>query len=105
MIPIKKCDSCNVELPLGSSKYSVRLEVNSEFDGFLPDEDFDRETLALEALFEEIDQLSSEELEGDVHVEVELTICRECKNRLLEQLEDFAETNIITKPKQRPSLH
>ena len=105
MIPIKKCDSCQTELPLGSSKYSVRLEVTSEFDGFLPDEDFDREEFALESIFNEIDNISSEELEADVHVEVELTICRDCKNRLLEQLEDFSETNILSKSKQRPSLH
>jgi hypothetical protein len=105
MIPFKKCERCGKELPLGSSKYNVRVEVVSAFDGFLPDEDYESSPATLEEFLEEVEELSAEEAEADVHVEIDMTLCRSCKNRLLEEMDAYTDGSVSTKPKNRPSLH
>ena len=105
MLPFKKCDGCNKDLPLGSTKYSVRIEVSSDFDGFLPDDEAEDTSEAINALIDEINDLSAEELEEDIHFEVEMTLCRECRNRFVEQVESYMDGGIINKEKERPSLH
>lgn len=105
MIPLKKCDGCSKELPIGSTKYNVRIEVQSDYDGFLTEYDEDADVSSLDALLDEIEQMSAEDLEEDVHLEVQFTLCPECRNRFVEQVESSIEGGIISKPKSRPSFH
>jgi uncharacterized protein with PIN domain len=101
MIPFRKCSSCNKSLAPGSTKYSVHIDVTSDFDGFLPEEDVG----SIETLMEDIEQLSADELDSDVHIEIELSLCVECKKRLMEQVGEYTDAAPIVRQKQRANLH
>ena len=105
MMPPKKCEACNKDLFLGSTKYNVKVEILSDFDGFLPEFENDDAEKGINGILEELDRLSATELEEDVHVEIEMTLCPECKHRLIVQLESYTDGNASVKQRHCPSLH
>ncbi len=105
MIPGKKCEACGRKLYVGSTGYNVRIEVLSDFDGFLPDYREKDDLGAARGIMENLEHFSTEKLEEDVHVEIEMVLCRNCKKKLLDQLDNFTDGATSTTRAQRPSLH
>ncbi len=107
MIPPKRCDYCNKDLLLGAALYSVEIKVVSGFDGYLPesDEQDDEERQnAMDALAENLNAMSEEELEKDVYQEISLTLCPACRRKFLERLADFTGESPDRRARQTPLL-
>ena len=104
-MPFKQCDGCSKDLPLGATKYTVRIEITSDYDGFLPEFEVGAEEGALEAVLDQVEFMSADELEEDVHLEVEATLCRECRDRLVEQIHSSMDVGVNSRPKRPHILH
>jgi hypothetical protein len=105
MFSFKKCDGCEKDLQMGSAKYNVRVEITSDFDGFLPDYE-DDEDAAMCSVLDHLGQMSAEELEQDVHLEAEMTLCKACRDRLVDSIEGLRdEDDFEPKSKCRANLH
>ncbi len=96
------CDRCNVELPLGATKYNVRIEITSDWDGYLPDMDVDERTK--DRLLEQLAGLDEKSIEDQVHMEVSLVLCPACRARFLEDLELASDGKPVRKTKPPMSL-
>jgi hypothetical protein len=95
----KHCERCDRELPLGSAKYRVYLEITSDWDGYLPEtEATDDETLS--DVMQKAAELDEAALEDQVHLEVTLLLCPQCRKDLLNHLD--AGTARVTS-KQKPT--
>ena len=78
------CQGCGRVIPLGTTRYSVQVDVRSDFDGFLPDfEDIEQQ---VERTFRQLDALNEKDLEEDVHLELRMILCRRCRNDLVKDL-------------------
>jgi hypothetical protein len=96
------CDRCNIELSLGSTKYNVRIEITSDWDGYLPDVDLDDR--ARDRLLQQMAALDEKTLEDQVHMELTLTLCPACRTRFLEELELASDGKPLRKSKPPMSL-
>ena len=106
MFHFKKCDGCDKDLPLGTSRYTVRVEITSDFDGFLPETDDGDPEEALCSVLDQIDRMTEEELEDDVHLEAEMTLCKSCRDKLVESIEDLGDGDSAeARAKARANLH
>jgi len=101
------CDICGASLPLGATKYRVQIRIVSAFDGFLPDSDEDGEKRAeeMERLVEGLDSMSAEDLEKQVHQEMDLLLCPKCRRLFVENLLDLKDGEIPAKLKRPHLLH
>lgn len=100
---LNTCDRCHSELPLGSTQYKVRIEITSDFDGYLPD--MDESDQLQSQILTQLAQLDEQTLEDQVHMELNLTLCPACRARFLEDLELATEGKQPQKSKQRIRLH
>ena len=106
MFHYRKCDGCNRDLSMGSPKFNVRIEVTSDFDGFLPEDTSEGDMSdRFRELFEQIEALTSDELEAEVQVEYEMCLCPECRHRFVEELESYTEGGLMPRAKQPINLH
>jgi hypothetical protein len=83
------CQKCGQEIELGRAKYDVRVEVVSDFDGFLPE--FDDEEDEMERALKDAEAKDARALEDDVHQEFALVLCRACMHEVLAPLRDLAD--------------
>lgn len=104
MFRFKKCDGCNRDLPLGITKFNVRIEIASDFDGFLPENEGSEEG-GIEALFEQIEMFSEDDLESEVHLEMNMTLCSECRDRFIEEMEGYSDGGLSQHPKLPINIH
>lgn len=81
----KYCDRCQTELPLGTTKYNVRVEITADWDGYLPDIGGDEE--ARRQILEHASRLDEKTLEDQVHMEIELVLCPECRELFIDDVE------------------
>jgi len=96
----KTCDRCGRELPLGGTKYRLHLEVQADWDGYLPESDRDvdfTETLR------EAARLDQETLENQVHLELNMLICPKCRLEILHVVES-GSVGPLRKQKSRERL-
>ena len=103
-LTIKYCDRCNIDLPPGSTKYTLRLEITSEWDGYLPDTD-DRKENELSEILEKATKLDEKTLEDQVHMELTLTLCPSCREQFLEDLDLVTDGKPVRKGKPPAHLH
>ena len=76
------CIRCGKNLPPGSLKYIVDLQVYADFDGYLPEEEGNIE-LRMKKLVEEMEVKDEADLQGDVYLRQFYLICRDCRDRFL----------------------
>ena len=107
MYRFKKCDRCDRDIPLGNAQYKIRVEVTSDFDGFLPEdvEEAVSQEQETHSLLEEIENLTASELEADVHLEMEMTLCKPCRDRFLEELDRYSDHANTIRDKAQVNLH
>ena len=96
ILKVRFCDRCHQELPLGATKYNVRIEIDADWDGYLPDMEKEDEHLASH-LLAEIAQLDEESLEDQVHMELTLTLCPTCRRLFLEDLDQASDGKPVRK--------
>jgi hypothetical protein len=83
----RTCWRCGKELPLGSLAYVIQIKVFAEFDGLLvePGEGIDKE---LKRLMEQVEKSDPKELEKEVYQEVTLHLCKSCRDRFVEEIQN-----------------
>jgi len=89
------CAQCGRRLKRGGLKYNIKIQVVSDFDGYL--EDYRRKPLdylekKLQTLERDLAYRTSKELEEDVNLERVFLVCEECRDvfvRSLKRFEDF----------------
>ena len=101
---MKYCDRCEAELPLGSTKYKVRVEITSDFDGYLPASDFEDDEERSRFL-EKIAKLDQNTMEDQVHMEINLLLCPACRQRFIEDLDLATDGKPMRKSKAPIRLH
>jgi len=74
------CDKCGEYLPEGSLKYSVQIQIISDFDGVIVCETDDLEMEAQEML-EAAEEMDEQELEDEVYQELSFVLCSRCRKR------------------------
>jgi hypothetical protein len=91
-----RCELCDRELSPGGGHYVVRIDVFADpsvppvSSDELSSTDFDQE---LDALLKQMEGMSAEDLQDQVHRRFEYRICRPCQLRLL--------ANPLGKPRKR----
>ncbi len=93
MVPSQRCDGCDKILLLGAARYNVNIRVTSGFDGYLPSDDCeDDEARAqkMNALVENLADMSAEDMEKDVYQEINMTLCPSCRRKFLESISDIS---------------
>jgi hypothetical protein len=98
MIPFSRCDGCDRDLPLGATKYRVLVTITSDFDGYLPDYG-DSAHENTDDLLDELNLLTEEEAEDQVHQEIRLTLCRSCRDKLIDDMAPYSDGNVETRSK------
>lgn len=96
----KTCDRCGRELALGSTKYQFHLEVQADWDGYLPPSEGD---VDFSETLKEAAQLDQETLEDQVHLEINMLICPKCRAEILKSV-DAGPGASSAKPKTRERL-
>jgi len=76
------CIRCGKNLPPGSLKYIVDLQVYADFDGYLAEEEGDVRS-RIKRLVEEIEQKDEADLEEEVYLRQIYLICKDCRDRFL----------------------
>lgn len=74
------CDKCGEYLPEGSLKYSVQIQLISDFDGVIVCDGTEAELEAQEFIEEE-EEISEQELEDEVYQELSFVLCSRCRRR------------------------
>ncbi|HEX9917169.1 MAG TPA: hypothetical protein VGB16_05470 [candidate division Zixibacteria bacterium] len=87
-----RCAKCGKRLKKGGLKYNIRVEVASDFDGYL--EDYSKKPLdylenRLKILEEDLKDRKELELEEDVYIERSFLVCGECRDRFVKILREF----------------
>jgi len=100
-LQLNYCDLCQKELPLGSTKYNVHIEIASDWDGYLPES---AGHASAEEVLEQAARLDAETLENQVHMELSLLLCPTCRERFLENLDLATEGKPMIKTKSSMSL-
>jgi hypothetical protein len=87
-----RCDSCGKRFKKGGTRYRIKVEVLSDFDGYLEDwskkpDDF------LQKKIQKIDEntrdMTEKEIEEQVYLKREFLVCVECRERFCRNLKDF----------------
>ncbi len=74
------CDRCGKYLPEGSIKYSVHIQILSDFDGIILYEgENSREDT--QKIFSEAESMDENELEEELFQELTFTLCENCKTK------------------------
>ena len=72
------CDRCGEYLPEGSIKYTVHIQILSDFDGVIL---LEGEDIAEEAqkIFGQVENMAERELEEEIFQELSFVLCGNCK--------------------------
>ena len=87
------CALCGKPLPKGSLKYIVRIQIISDFDGFIPYSEKDPSE-EIQELLKEMENMDAQELEDDVYQELSVYLCVRCKKRFASELIDSEERDL-----------
>ncbi len=81
----KNCFRCGKSLEPGSLFYVVHIKIFSGFDGVLSEsaEGIDEQ---LKDLIQVAQNLDPKELEDDVYEEINLIVCKSCRDRLVDDI-------------------
>ena len=78
------CQRCSKNLPPGSLAYVIQIKVFSGFDGVLSEASEDLEQ-QLGHLFEQVKESDPEALEREVYEEYNLILCKNCRDRFVNE--------------------
>jgi len=89
-----RCDICGKRLKKGGTCYRVRLEIISDFDGYIEDvskkpEDHLKKKIG--EVLEETEHLSEQELEEEIYLKRNWRVCVNCRAKLLKVLKKLCE--------------
>lgn len=79
------CNTCRKELQEGSLRYVIDISIFADFDGILeePQGDIDVE---IKKLLKDMEEMNPVGLEEDVFQEINLIVCKDCKDNLQKTL-------------------
>jgi phage FluMu protein Com len=81
-----RCHRCGRMLADGDLRYQVAVRVRSMFDGVIPDAEKGPNDGELENLLREMEGLSEEELNRQVHEDDVFVMCPRCKEAFMENI-------------------
>lgn len=87
-----RCDFCGKRFKKGSTRYRIRIEVASDFNGYLEDwskkpEDFLEKKI--HKALEDTRDLTEKELEEQIYLKREFRACVKCREDFLRALKGF----------------
>jgi hypothetical protein len=87
-----RCIKCGKRLKKGGLKYNIKIQVASDFDGYL--EDYSKKPLdylekRLRMLEKDLEHKTEKELGEDVYIEKSFLVCEGCRDRFVEILKKF----------------
>ena len=87
-----RCAKCGKRLKKGGLKYNIKIQVASDFDGYL--EDYSKKPLdylekRLKMLEKDLEYRTEKELEEDVYIEKSFLVCGKCRDRFIRSLKEF----------------
>ena len=83
----RKCQLCGKPIPLGVTRYEVSISIQSGFDGFLPV--CDEEEEQINETLGQLEGISGQEAEEDIHLEIQVILCRSCRNRFAQEIKEL----------------
>ncbi len=87
-----RCARCGKRLKRGGLKYNIKIQVVSDFDGYLedyskkPQDYLEKQLLKLE---KDLNDKTEEELSEDVYIEKSLLTCERCRDWFVGNLKEF----------------
>ena len=87
-----RCGFCGKRFKKGGTRYRLRLELFSDFDGYLEDfsikpDDFLKKKI--ENILEQTEGKTEKELEEEIYLKKDLLLCVNCRNQFHNILKDF----------------
>ncbi|OGL38950.1 MAG: hypothetical protein A2149_09350 [Candidatus Schekmanbacteria bacterium RBG_16_38_11] len=86
MKKFNRCLKCGKNFKEGNLRYKVKILVSSDFDGVLNESE---EEIDLHELMQEIENRESEELEDEVHKEINFLLCKPCRDVFVRDITDL----------------
>jgi len=87
------CMRCGRILKPGSLKYLVSIRVVADFDGVINEDEGDTDEMIIEVL-KQIEDMDAEELERDVYEELNLVLCKVCKDHFVRNPFNISEDDL-----------
>jgi len=84
------CALCGKDLPRGTLKYIVRINIMSDFGGCVACSD-DNPSEEIQELLEEMDSMGAGILEDDTNQDLSIYLCIQCKKRFARDLASSEE--------------
>jgi hypothetical protein len=87
-----RCDFCGKRFKKGGTRYRLKLELFSDFDGYL--EDFSRKPddflkKRIENMLKQTKGKTEKELEEEIYLRKDLLLCVNCRDQFCKILKDF----------------
>lgn len=87
-----RCDFCGKRFKKGGTRYRLRLEIFSDFDGYLEDfskkpDDFLKKKIG--DMLKQTKDKTEKELEEEIYLRKDLLLCVNCRERFYKILKDF----------------
>ena len=89
-----RCDFCGKRFRKGKTRYRIKIEVFSDFDGYLEDlskkpKDFMEKKI--KKIIENTKDLSEKELEEQIYLKREFLVCVRCREEFLRSLKELKD--------------
>jgi hypothetical protein len=87
-----RCDFCGKRFKKGGTRYRIKIEVLSDFDGYLEDiseKPLDYMEKKIKKIIEETKDMTEKEIEEEVYLKREFLVCVGCREEFLRVLKDF----------------
>jgi len=88
------CEFCGKRFRRGKTRYTVKLEVISDFDGYLEDLSGKPENFMekrIQKIVEDTKDLTEKEIEEQVYLSREFLVCVGCREKFLKILEKLKD--------------
>jgi hypothetical protein len=87
-----RCDFCGKRFKKGGTRYRIKIEVVSDFDGYLEDwskkpNDFLQRKI--KKTLEDTKDMTEKEIEEQVYLKREFLACVKCREKFLKNLKNF----------------
>jgi phage major head subunit gpT-like protein len=89
-----RCDFCGKRFKKGGTRYRIKIEILSDFDGYL--EDISRKPLdymekKIKKIIEETKDMTEKEIEEEVYLKREFLVCVACREEFLGVLKNLED--------------
>jgi phage major head subunit gpT-like protein len=89
-----RCDFCGKRLKKSGTKYRIRLEISSDFDGYLEDiskKPLDYMEKKIKKIIEQTKDMTEKEIEEEVYLKREFLVCVACREEFLGVLKNLED--------------